>query len=302
MRAPDCDKFVNICPAKVAQYVDMADSTQRPSTGYLTPTRQVRIGDLRARKADGDKWAMLTAYDYSTARALSDGGIECLLVGDSAANVVFGYGQTQQISLDEMIYLAAAVVRGAGNALVIADLPFGTYEASDEQAVLSASEMMRRSGAAMVKIEGGVRMVPRIRALVAAGIPVCAHVGFTPQSVNALSGFKVQGRGDGAEQLIADVKAVADAGADFVVLEMVPADVAANATAEVDIATVGIGAGPDTDAQVLVWHDIAALPADGHRPKFTKQWAEVGADLTAAAASYRREVAEGTFPAAEHCF
>ena len=302
MRAPDCDKFVNICPAKVAQYVDMADSTQRPSTGYLTPTRQVRIGDLRARKADGDKWAMLTAYDYSTARALSDGGIECLLVGDSAANVVFGYGQTQQISLDEMIYLAAAVVRGAGNALVIADLPFGTYEASDEQAVLPASEMMRRSGAAMVKIEGGVRMVPRIRALVAAGIPVCAHVGFTPQSVNALSGFKVQGRGDGAEQLIADVKAVADAGADFVVLEMVPADVAANATAEVDIATVGIGAGPDTDAQVLVWHDIAALPADGHRPKFAKQWAEVGADLTAAAASYRREVAEGTFPAAEHCF
>lgn len=278
----------------------MAD--KKETTGYLAPTRQVRIGDLRKRKGSGDKWAMLTAYDYSTARAFSDAGVECLLVGDSAANVVFGYPQTQQISLDEMIYIAAAVVRGAGNALVIADLPFGTYEASDEQAVRSAAEMMRRSGAAMVKIEGGVRIAPRIRALVAAGIPVCAHIGFTPQSVNALSGFKVQGRGDAADQLLADTRAVADAGADFVVLEMVPADVAARASESVDIPTVGIGAGPDTDAQVLVWHDMAALPADGHRPKFAKQWAQVGAELTAAAASYKREVTEGTFPAAEHCF
>ncbi|WP_312978301.1 3-methyl-2-oxobutanoate hydroxymethyltransferase [Corynebacterium sp.] len=278
----------------------MAD--KKETTGYLAPTRQVRIGDLRKRKGSGDKWAMLTAYDYSTARAFSDAGVECLLVGDSAANVVFGYAQTQQISLDEMIYIAAAVVRGAGNALVIADLPFGTYEASDEQAVRSAAEMMRRSGAAMVKIEGGVRIAPRIRALVAAGIPVCAHIGFTPQSVNALSGFKVQGRGDAAEQLLADTRAVADAGADFVVLEMVPADVAARASESVDIPTVGIGAGPDTDAQVLVWHDMAALPADGHRPKFAKQWAQVGAELTAAAASYKREVAEGTFPSEEHCF
>ncbi|WP_420098959.1 3-methyl-2-oxobutanoate hydroxymethyltransferase [Corynebacterium sp.] len=278
----------------------MADKTE--TTGYLAPTRQVRIGDLSKRKGSGDKWAMLTAYDYSTARAFSDAGVECLLVGDSAANVVFGYPQTQQISLDEMVYIAAAVVRGAGNALVVADLPFGTYEASDEQAVHSAAEMMRRSGAAMVKIEGGVRIAPRIRALVAAGIPVCAHIGFTPQSVNALSGFKVQGRGDAAGQLLADVRAVADAGADFVVLEMVPAEVAARATESVDIPTVGIGAGPDTDAQVLVWHDMAALPADGHRPKFAKQWAQVGEELTAAAAAYKREVAGGTFPAAEHCF
>lgn len=278
----------------------MADKNE--TTGYLAPTRQVRIGDLRKRKDSGEKWAMLTAYDYSSARALSAGGIECLLVGDSAANVVFGYSQTQQISLDEMIYIAAAVVRGAGNALVVADLPFGTYEASDEQAVRSAAEMMRRSGAAMVKIEGGVRIAPRIRALVAAGIPVCAHIGFTPQSVNALSGFKVQGRGDAADQLLDDVRAVAEAGADFVVLEMVPADVAARATEAVDIPTVGIGAGPGTDAQVLVWHDIAAYPADGHRPKFAKQWAQVGEDLTNAAASYKREVAEGTFPTEEHCF
>ena len=163
---------------------------------------------------------MLTAYDYSSAVAFSEAGIECLLVGDSAANVVYGYNQTQQVSLDEMIYLAAAVVRGAGNAFVVADLPFGTYEASDEQCVTSATEMMRRSGAAMIKIEGGVRMAPRIKALVQAGIPVCAHIGFTPQSVNALSGFKVQGRGDSAQQLMDDMAAVTDAGADMVVLSL----------------------------------------------------------------------------------
>lgn len=287
----------------MAQYCDMSDSTAgSPATGYLVPTRQVRIADLRRKKAEGKKWAMLTAYDYSTARALTQGGVECLLVGDSAANVVFGYPQTQQISLEEMVMLTAAVVRGSGNALVIADLPFGTYEASDEQAVLSASEMLRRSGAAMVKIEGGVRIAPRIRALVNAGIPVCAHVGFTPQSVNALSGFKVQGRGGDASRLVADVHAVEDAGADMVVLEMVPADLAAQITADSTVPTVGIGAGPGTDAQVLVWHDMVALPADGRRPKFAKQWATVGEDLTAAAAAYRHEVEEGTFPAPEHCF
>ena len=271
-------------------------------TGYLAPTKKIRVADLKQKKLDGEKWAMLTAYDYSTARALTQGGVECLLVGDSAANVVFGYPQTQQISLEEMVMLTAAVVRGSGNALVIADLPFGTYEASDEQAVLSASEMLRRSGAAMVKIEGGVRIAPRIRALVNAGIPVCAHVGFTPQSVNALSGFKVQGRGGDASRLVADVHAVEDAGADMVVLEMVPADLAAQITADSTVPTVGIGAGPGTDAQVLVWHDMVALPADGRRPKFAKQWATVGEDLTAAAAAYRHEVEEGTFPAPEHCF
>lgn len=268
----------------------------------MLPTKQVRISDLTARKASGEKWAMLTAYDYSTAAAFSEAGVECLLVGDSAANVVFGYDQTQQVSLEEMIFLAAGVVRGAGNALVIADLPFGTYEASDEQCVKSAAEMMRRSGAAMIKIEGGRRMAPRIKALTEAGIPVCAHIGFTPQSVNQLSGFKVQGRGDSATQLLDDMAAVTEAGAEMVVLEMVPADVAKQATEQFPIPTIGIGAGPNTDAQVLVWHDMVALPEHGHRPKFAKQWAQVGASLTDAAASYKREVAEGTFPAEEHCF
>lgn len=272
------------------------------TTGYLVPTKRVRISDLRQRKESRQPWAMLTAYDYSTAAAFAAAGVEVLLVGDSAANVVYGYGSTQEVSFDEMAYLAAGVVRGAGNAFVIADLPFGTYEASDEQAVRSATEMLRRSGAHAIKIEGGVRMADRIRALSRAGLSVCAHVGFTPQSVNGLGGFKVQGRGDGAAALLADAHAVEDAGADMVVLEMVPAAVAKRVTEELRIPTVGIGAGPHCDAQVLVWHDMAALPQDGHRPKFAKQWAHVGADLTAAAAAFKAEVAAGEFPGEEHCF
>lgn len=291
----------------MAQSADMANShssatDQRETVGYMVPTKQVRISDFHRYKAEGKKFAMLTAYDYSTAVSFADAGIELLLVGDSAANVVYGYGATQSVSMDEMCYLAAAVVRGAGNAFVVADLPFGTYEASDEQAVKSAAEMMHRSGAHAVKIEGGVRMADRIKAITAAGIPVCAHIGFTPQSVNQLSGFKVQGRGAGAQALMDDMQAVVDAGADMVVMEMVPADVAKDITAKCPIPTIGIGAGPDCDGQVLVWHDLAALPANGHRPKFAKQWAHVGDDLTHAASEYKREVAEGTFPADQHCF
>lgn len=271
--------------------------------GYLAPTKQVRLSDLQARKGpDGTPFAMVTAYDYPTATSFAAAGIEVMLVGDSAANVVFGYGATQQVSMDEMCYLAAAVVRGAGNAFVIMDLPFGTYEASDEQAVRSAAEMMRRSAGHCIKIEGGVRIAPRIEAIKNAGIPVCAHIGFTPQSVNALGGFKVQGRGDGAEQLRADMRAVVEAGADLVVMEMVPADIAKEITAECPIPTIGIGAGPDCDGQVLVWHDMVAFPSNGHRPKFAKQWASVGDDMVQAAAAYKQEVAEGTFPSQEHCF
>lgn len=290
----------------VAQSVLMAhaDNSSAVSTpaGYLVPTKQVRITDFKARKGSGEPFAMLTAYDYSTAVAFAEAGIELMLVGDSAANVVFGYEATQRVSLDEMAYLAAAVVRGAGNAAVVADLPFGTYEASDEQAVRSAAEMMRRSGAHAVKIEGGVRMASRIRALTDAGISVCAHIGFTPQSVNQLGGFKVQGRGAGAEQLLADARAVEAAGADMVVLEMVPAEVATRVTEELSIPTIGIGAGAGTDGQVLVWNDMVAFPSTGHRPRFAKQWGQVGAEMTRAAAEYKREVAEGSFPATEHEF
>ncbi len=245
---------------------------------------------------------MLTAYDYSTAQAISQADIPVLLVGDSAANVIYGYKTTTEVSLDEMIPLARGVVRGAGKALVVADLPFGTYEASDEQAVLNAARMMRESGAHAVKIEGGVRIAPRIRALVDAGIPVMAHIGFTPQSVHSLSGFKVQGRAGGADALRADARAVAEAGAFAVVLEMVPAELAAEVTRDLPIPTIGIGAGRETDAQVLVWQDMVELPAGGFAPKFVRRFGAIGAALTDAARDYRDAVASGDFPGEEHAY
>ena len=263
---------------------------------------QTRVSTLAQWKQEGHKWAMLTAYDYSTARAFAEAEIPVLLVGDSAANVVYGYDTTTQVSLDEMIFLTRGVVRGAPQALVVADLPFGTYEASDEQAIMTSSRVMRESGAQMVKLEGGVRMADRIRALVKAGIPVMAHIGFTPQSVHKLGGFKVQGRGDSAQQLIEDALAVKEAGASAVVLEMVPRDLAKEVTEKLDIPTVGIGAGPDTDAQVLVWYDAMAVPQDGRRPRFVKVFAEVGEAMTEAARTYRQEVEAGQFPSDEHCF
>jgi len=263
---------------------------------------QTRVSTLAQWKQEGHKWAMLTAYDYSTARAFAEAEIPVLLVGDSAANVVYGYDTTTQVSLDEMIFLTRGVVRGAPQALVVADLPFGTYEASDEQAIMTSSRVMRESGAQMVKLEGGVRMADRIRALVKAGIPVMAHIGFTPQSVHKLGGFKVQGRGDSAQQLIEDALAVQEAGASAVVLEMVPRDLAKEVTEKLDIPTVGIGAGPDTDAQVLVWYDAMAVPQDGRRPRFVKVFAEVGEAMTEAARTYRQEVEAGPVPAEEHRF
>ena len=262
----------------------------------------MRLNDLAARKAEGRPWAMLTCYDYSTARAFSNAGVEVLLVGDSAANVMYGYDTTTEVSLDELIPLARAVVRGAPNALVVADLPFGTYEASDEQAVLNSARMMRETGANMIKIEGGERIAPRIRALVAAGIPVMAHIGFTPQSVNALSGFKVQGRGEGAEQLRRDARAVAEAGAHSVVLEMVPAELAKEITAESPIPTCGIGAGKDCDGQVLVWHDAFAVPSDGRRPSFAAVFGEVGELLENGARDYVAQVESRDFPPVDKDF
>lgn len=281
-----------------------SDTGSTPATPPTpaTPTKPVRISDLLSWKAEGAKWAMLTAYDYSTAQAMSQADIPVLLVGDSAANVIYGYKTTTEVSLDEMIPLARGVVRGAGKALVVADLPFGTYEASDEQAVLNAARMMRESGAHAVKIEGGVRIAPRIRALVDAGIPVMAHIGFTPQSVHSLSGFKVQGRADGADALRADARAVTEAGAFAVVLEMVPADLAAEVTRDLPIPTIGIGAGRDTDAQVLVWQDMVELPAGGFAPKFVRRFGAVGAALTDAARNYRNAVASGEFPGEEHAY
>ncbi|UAK36087.1 3-methyl-2-oxobutanoate hydroxymethyltransferase [Nocardia asteroides] len=263
--------------------------------------RKTRVHHLRQMKADGERWAMLTAYDYSSARLFEQAGIPVLLVGDSAANVVYGYDTTVPITVDELIPLVRGVVRGAPHALVVADLPFGTYESSPQQALATATRFMKEGGAHAVKLEGGERVAEQIAVITAAGIPVMAHIGFTPQSVNTLGGFRVQGRGDGAEQLIADAIAVQEAGAFAVVMEMVPAELAAQVTRKLTIPTVGIGAGADTDAQVLVWQDMAGYTS-GKTAKFVKRFGNVGDELRAAAAAYADEVRRGTFPGPEHSF
>jgi 3-methyl-2-oxobutanoate hydroxymethyltransferase len=266
-----------------------------------TPRTKIRTHHLQKMKAEGHKWAMLTAYDYSTARVFDDAGIPVLLVGDSAANVVYGYDTTVPISIDELIPLVRGVVRGAPHALVVADMPFGSYEASPQQALASATRFMKEAGAHAVKLEGGERVTDQIATLSATGIPVMAHIGFTPQSVNALGGFRVQGRGDAAEQTIADAIAVAEAGAFSVVMEMVPAELATQITGKLTIPTIGIGAGPNCDAQVLVWQDMAGMTG-GKTARFVKRFANVGAELSRAAQQYAEEVASGAFPAEEHSF
>lgn len=271
------------------------------SSSHAGPRTKTRIHHLQKMKAEGHKWAMLTAYDYSTARIFDDAGIPVLLVGDSAANVVYGYDTTVPVSADELIPLVRGVVRGAPHALVVADLPFGSYEAGPAAALEVAIRFMKEAGAHAVKLEGGERVAPQIAALSAAGIPVMAHIGFTPQSVNTLGGFRVQGRGDAAEQTIHDAIAVAEAGAFSLVMEMVPAELATQITGKLTIPTVGIGAGRNCDAQVLVWQDMAGLTS-GKTAKFVKRFGDVGGQLHRAAAQYADEVASGAFPDDEHSF
>ncbi len=262
---------------------------------------KVRTHHLQKWKSEGHKWAMLTVYDFSTARAFDEAGIPVMLVGDSAANVVYGYDTTVPISVDELIPLVRGVVRGAEHALVVADLPFGSYEEGAAQALRTATRFMKETGAHAVKLEGGERVAEQIATLSAAGIPVVAHIGFTPQSVNSLGGFRVQGRGDAAEQTVHDAIAVQEAGAIAVVMEMVPAELATQITGKLTIPTIGIGAGPNCDAQVLVWQDMAGLTS-GKTAKFVKRFGDVGGELRRAAMQYAEEVATGVFPAEEHSF
>lgn len=276
-------------------------AAETPLYGSAPTGRKTRTHHLQAMKASGDRWSMLTAYDYSSARIFEEAGIPVLLVGDSAANVVYGYDTTVHIDIAELIPLVRGVVRGAPNALVVADLPFGTYEISPQQAVETAVRFMREGQANAVKLEGGERVAPQIAAITGAGIPVMAHIGFTPQSVNGLGGFRVQGRGDASEQLVADAIAVQEAGAFAVVMEMVPADLAGQVTRKLTIPTVGIGAGPECDAQVLVWQDMAGFTS-GRTAKFVKRFGDVGDQLRAAASTYAAEVRSGSFPAQEHSF
>ena len=264
-------------------------------------TKVTRVHHVAQWKDEGRKFAMLTAYDYSTAKVFEQAGIPILLVGDSAANTVYGYDSTVPVTVDEMAPLVRAVTRGAPKALVVADLVFGSYEASPQQAVQAAAEMMKRGNCHAVKLEGGVDIAEHIRAITNAGIPVMAHIGFTPQSVNGLGGFRVQGRGESAERLRADARAVQEAGAFSVVMEMVPADIAGEITRELQISTIGIGAGNECDGQVLVWQDFAGMTT-GRTAKFVKRYAELADELRAAAVQYAAEVADGSFPDAEHSF
>jgi 3-methyl-2-oxobutanoate hydroxymethyltransferase len=264
-------------------------------------TRRVRTRDLIAAKERGDRWPMLTSYDQYTAAIFDRAGIPVLLVGDSAANNVFGYETTLPVTTEELLPLVRAVVRATKTALVLGDLPFGSYEEGPTQALRTAVRFMKEGGAHAVKLEGGRRTAEQIRAITGAGIPVMAHIGFTPQSEHTIGGYRVQGRGSDAEEVIADARAVAEAGAFAVVLEMVPGEVAKQITKELTIPTVGIGAGPDTDAQVLVWQDMAGL-REGKAPRFVKRYADLSGILTEATRQFADEVRGGEFPAEEHTF
>ncbi|MGY1720290.1 3-methyl-2-oxobutanoate hydroxymethyltransferase [Blastococcus sp. SYSU DS0552] len=264
-------------------------------------TARVRIHHLQQAKARGEKWAMLTAYDTYSAAIFEEAGIPVMLVGDSSGNVVLGHTSTVPVTVEDILLMTKAVTRSTKRALIVADLPFGSYESGPQQAFDTAVRMMKEGGAQAVKLEGGVRVAPQVRLLTEAGIPVMAHVGFTPQSEHALGGYRVQGRGAGAEQLLADAHAVQEAGAFAVVLEMVPAAVAAQVTKELAIPTIGIGAGVECDAQVLVWPDMAGLNG-GRVPKFVKKYADLRGELLRAAQEFADDVRGGAFPGPEHSF
>jgi 3-methyl-2-oxobutanoate hydroxymethyltransferase len=267
----------------------------------MTERKKVRIHHFAEMKSRGEKITMLTAYDFPTARAFDAAGVDILLVGDSLGDNILGYDSTVPLAVDEMIPFARAVSRAAERAFVVADLPFGSYEVSPEQAVESSIRMMKLAGPNAIKFEGGRRIARQVKAVTDAGIPFMGHLGFTPQSENALGGRRIQGRGDGAyDDMLADAVALQGAGAFAIVLEMVIAPVAEKISAALDIPTIGIGAGPHTDGQVLVWLD--ALGVGDWHPSFSKTFGEVGAVMRDGASAYVREVKGGTFPSADHTF
>ncbi|MEI5675643.1 MULTISPECIES: 3-methyl-2-oxobutanoate hydroxymethyltransferase [unclassified Nocardioides] len=282
----------------------MSEETAPYGTGpgqATKPVKRVRTHHLREMKERGEKFTMLTAYEQYAAEIFDEAGIELLLVGDSASNNVYGNETSLPVTVDELIPLVRAVTRSAKRSLVVADLPFGSYQASPEQAYLTAVRFMKEANAHSVKLEGGLPMVPQVRKLVEGGIPVIAHIGFTPQSEHTLGGYRVQGRGDAAKLLLEEARAMQEAGAFAVLMEMVPGDVAADVTAALDIPTIGIGAGNRCDGQVLVWQDAFGLRG-GRMARFVKQYADLRTVLRDAASAYAADVKAGTFPADEHTF
>jgi 3-methyl-2-oxobutanoate hydroxymethyltransferase len=262
--------------------------------------KRFSISDLAAWKKSGKKWAMLTAYDSVTAAIFDTAGVPVLLVGDSAGNNFLGEENTVPVTVDELIPLARAVVRGSTSALVVADLPFGSYEISSEQALATGIRFLKEAKAHAVKLEGGVRVANQIKELVKYGIPVMGHLGMTPQSVNALGGFKVQGRGEGAAQLIADAKALEEAGCFAIVLELVPAELANEITQQLSIPTIGIGAGASCDGQVLVWTDLLGLTEKP--PRFARKYRDLRGEVSSAVKEWISDVESGRFPGEAETF
>ena len=257
---------------------------------------------FKESKKNGEKLTMLTAYDYTTAKLLDESGVDSILVGDSLGMVVLGYDDTLSVTMEDMIHHSAAVARGAKNALVITDMPFMSYQTSVYDAVVNAGRLVKEGKAQAVKLEGGIEFCEHIKAIVKASIPVCAHIGLTPQSVNAFGGFKVQGKGkQEAQRLLDEARAVEEAGAFAVVLECVPAKLAKKISESISIPTIGIGAGAGCDGQVLVYQDMLAMYSD-FKPKFVKQYAQIGSVMKEAFRQYIDEVKSGAFPSEEHTF
>jgi 3-methyl-2-oxobutanoate hydroxymethyltransferase len=264
--------------------------------------KKVAIPDLYRKKATGEKVVVLTAYDYPTARLVDEAGSDAILVGDSLGNVVLGYDSTVPVTMDEMLHHIKAVRRGTQWAFLIGDMPFMSYQISPAQAVENAGRMMKEGGCDMVKLEGGQEMAEQVRAIVRAGIPVCAHIGLTPQSVAQLGGYRVQGKDlAGAQKLIDDAKALEVAGASMIVFECIPSALAAAITKAVSMVTIGIGAGPDTDGQVLVYHDIMGLTVRA-TPKMAKQYVNLWEQMAGAITAFNEDVRSGAFPAPENTF
>lgn len=257
---------------------------------------------FKESKKNGEKLTMLTAYDYTTAKLLDESGVDSILVGDSLGMVVLGYDDTLSVTMEDMIHHSAAVARGAKNALVITDMPFMSYQTSVYDAVVNAGRLVKEGKAQAVKLEGGIEFCEHIKAIVKASIPVCAHIGLTPQSINAFGGFKVQGKGkEEAQRLLDEARAVEEAGAFAVVLECVPAKLAKKISESISIPTIGIGAGEGCDGQVLVYQDMLAMYSD-FKPKFVKQYAQIGSVMKDAFRQYIDEVKSGAFPSEEHTF
>lgn len=260
------------------------------------------VTTIQKQKEKGEKISMLTCYDYSMAKLMDEVGINMLLVGDSLGNVILGYEDTISVTMEDMIHHTVAVARGAKNALVVADMPFMSYQTSVYDAVVNAGRLMKEGRAQMVKLEGGKLVCPQIKAIVEASIPVCAHIGLTPQSINAFGGFKVQGRSEEtAKKLIEDAKRVEEAGASILVMECVPAQLAELVTQSVHIPTIGIGAGAGCDGQVLVYQDMLGMFSD-FTPKFVKRFANVGDIMKEAFRAYKIAIENGSFPMEEHSY